>query len=479
MARDFPTLSADAMKAEFDGAKLPDERLSSRLENVIELMSKSAGSSFARMCSTEAEREGLYRFLRNERIDPRMTLTPHLTRTVKRAGRSDRVLVIHDSTDMRLADEAEVESWLTPARKGFLAHVSLVVDEAQERRPLGLAALQTIERKRGSKTKKNGQRMRGAETAKLKNKEYDRWLRGVQCATSMLADECEELVHVMDAEADSYALLASIAPDTSFVVRCCHNRRAKGVQSGAGWTYVREVVEEAKEFKRTREVHVSKRRARREPQAAKSRPARDARQAQLAISFTKVVLRKPSYLSELPEELELFAVRAYEKSPPRGAEPIDWLLLTNLNVFSKASAERVIDIYRQRWLIEEYFKALKTGCGFRKRRLTNRSSIYNSLSLLAPLAWRALLLRQNAQHSSSSAADVFSPLELRVLRARATQLGKPFDLKLDARTALTFLAQLGGHRPSNGPPGWETLINGLQKLESLAEGWALRESLDM
>ena len=62
-------------------------------------------------------------------------------------------------------------------------------------------------------------------------------------------------------------------------------------------------------------------------------------------------------------------VRVWETDPPRGQPAVQWVLLTSEKIGSAAALQRVVDIYRKRWLIEEYFKALKTGCSLEKRQV--------------------------------------------------------------------------------------------------------------
>ena len=189
--------------------------------------------------------------------------------------------------------------------------------------------------------------MRGNETAKLKNKEYDRWARAVAKTSEDLA-KVDEVIHVMDAEADSYALLAAMAEaENQFVVRLCHDRCARSV-SDDDWSHVRELLDGARPFKRQRAIHVSKRSARRAPDAKKAHPARDSRTAHLTFSFTTVVIKRPDYLKDMAKEIRLNVVRVFEKSPPEGVKPIEWVLLTNEPVKTKASAERIVDIYCQK-----------------------------------------------------------------------------------------------------------------------------------
>lgn len=80
-------------------------------------------------------------------------------------------------------------------------------------------------------------------------------------------------------------------------------------------------------------------------------------------------------------------------TPPPGQAPIEWMLVTSEPVQSLDGATAVVDHYRARWLVEEYLKALKTGCAFEKWQLTNPAGLVRALAVLVPLAKRLLLLR--------------------------------------------------------------------------------------
>ena len=53
---------------------------------------------------------------------------------------------------------------------------------------------------------------------------------------------------------------------------------------------------------------------------------------------------------------------AKETEPPDGDKPVEWRLLTNLEVTNLEQAARMIDWYRARWEIEMFFHVLKNGC---------------------------------------------------------------------------------------------------------------------
>jgi hypothetical protein len=330
-------------------------------------------------------------------------------------------------------------------------------------------------KKRQRRTKRqNGRQMNGAETAKLKQKEFDRWWRLIEGTTKRL--QGLNVVHVTDREGDSYELLAKLTTGNQYVVRWCKDRCAKfSDEAEAAWEHVSELLARAKSTKLVREVHVGARRAKRAPSAARARPERDSRNARVRFSCCKLDFKRPAYLSKAtyPAAISVNAVHVYEPSPPEGEEPIEWVLLTNLPIRNISEVERVIDIYRQRWLIEEYFKAIKSGCAYRQRNLTNTHSILNTLAMFLPIAYKVLLLRQTVHVAYFPAHRALTPVELDVLKAKAKRVGRPLGRDPTAQEALLIIARLGGHRKSSGPPGWITLMKGMEKFLNLVDGWQL------
>lgn len=473
----FPGAEAEAIEREFAGVNLGDRRLDDRLLEVVRLMAELPRESFSGMCEDEAEREALYRLLRNSRIESEDIIRPHMEGTLERARAAERVLVVHDTTEVQISADAELKSFINRGKRGFRLHASLAV-RSDDGAPLGVCGLEVILRKSDkSKTKRpNGQRMRGDDTAKLENKESDRWLRAITETEHRLTGG--KTVHVMDREADSYALLAAmVANNVDFVVRLAHKSRRAKSRKNEEFSSIERVLVDAKRFKRTREVQVSKRKAKRAPSSSKRFETRRARRAELELSWAKVTIPKPRYLgTEYPNEITLHVVRASEQSPPKGVTPIEWTLLTPIAVETKAGVEMIIDIYRKRWIIEEYFRALKSGCALEKRRLINACSIMNSLMTFVPIAWRSLWLRQRArQDSQAPATEIFSAAEIAILRTKGRGARRKLPQRLPVGEALALVAESGGHRKRDGDPGWQTLMRGLNKLALRAEGWELAQ----
>ena len=88
---------------------------------------------------------------------------------------------------------------------------------------------------------------------------------------------------------------------------------------------------------------------------------RHARQAHLSLRFGTVVLKRPARpgVKQLPEGVKVSFVEVVELHPPKGAEPVHWLLLTTHSIANAADAWRIVSWYKQRWIIEQLFRSLK------------------------------------------------------------------------------------------------------------------------
>ena len=192
-----------------------------------------------------------------------------------------------------------------------------------------------------------------------------------------------------------------------------------------------------------------------------------------------VRIPRPRYVPKsLAEELSLNVVYVREVEPPQGATPVEWLLWSTEPIETAEQVARVVDTYRSRWLIEEFFKALKTGCQIQKREFHSRHALENLVAIFAPIACGLLWLRsQSRSRPDAPATEVFSPLQLELLGRLSS---RPMSDKPTIKEAVWALAALAGHQKSNGPPGWLILRRGLEKLQMFEIGWrAARDGQEM
>lgn len=455
------------LSSEFVDADLGDERLNRRLGLLVDSLAERAAESFPKALN-DAELEAAYRFFGNDQVTPDAILAPHFRQSGRRAAQLSRVIVPHDTTQFEFGGEKKrrgLGHLIKPSAQGFFGHFSLAVSADGERRPLGLLALETVFRLKetiGHKEWSPDQSL--GESA--------RWLRGVDAVETQLAGRVEA-IHVMDREADQYALLAALAElNRPFVIRSFQDRRLVGEDE----VRLREAACSAKVVLR-RDVPLSPRPKLPGP-IGQRHPARRHRVARLSFAARRVELKRtPEGRTAKAATLCLNVIHVFERKPPSGEPPVEWFLLTNLPVDTDEAIAFAVDCYRARWTIEEYFKALKTGCQFEKRQLESAHSLLNALAILAPVAWRLLLLRHLArakQHSPANAA--LTDKQLEVLRAVAK---KPLPKRLTAREAMLAVAALGGHLKSNGDPGWLVLGRGMHDLLLLELGWRAREQAEM
>jgi hypothetical protein len=210
----------------------------------------------------------------------------------------------------------------------------------------------------------------------------------------------------------------------------------------------------------------------------KIHPPREARTIELHLAAATISLPRPVVtgktrprLGHLPEALTINAVRVWEPNPPDGADPVEWFLFTNEPIATAEDVRAVVDHYRARWRIEEYFKALKTGCAFERRQLHDYDALLNALGVFAPLAYHILLLRSEArQKPDAPASAVATEDQIQILRA----LGRrKLPEHPTARDILLAIAALGGHIAYAPDPGWLTIARGYEELGAYVLGWQL------
>lgn len=202
---------------------------------------------------------------------------------------------------------------------------------------------------------------------------------------------------------------------------------------------------------------------------------RTMREAMVAIKASSVTLRRPSsQSSNLPRFLRCNVVSASEINPPQGVEPIVWVLLTTEPVDTEEQILAVIDYYRGRWVIEEFFKAIKSGCAYEKRQLESFKTLLVALAIFVPVAWQLLNLRTMSRAMPDEPATrCFSKRQLKVLTLASKKVKKAPTV----RHALLAVARLGGHLKRNGEPGWQTLGRGYLELLALERGYLLAQEM--
>jgi hypothetical protein len=446
---------------------LPDARLEARYTRIVEKLATSPADSFPDIMDTPAELEAFYRFVNNDGIEAPLLIARAAQETVARARLFADAIVAHDTTEFGFSTMREGLGRVTDSGRGCFAHFGIAVTADSRREPLGVVGLETFTRHGPSKRKNE----RHSERREESERESARWWRSIVHAEDVLSAKTS-CIHVMDREADSYLLFTRLARNKfRFVSRIKSDRRVEADDSERLFELMAQM-----EASFTREVMLS---AREVFGARKTYSSRDGRLATLEVAAGTVTLKCPTQPERsdetLPGTLTFNVVHVREVNVAPDLEPVDWKLITSEPVDTPAEIERVIDAYRGRWRIEEFFKALKTGCSVEKRQLESASALLNAIALFAPVAINLLRLRQLArQDGSRPASEVLRPIQIRILEVKPEVRLAP---QATVRQAMLAIARLGGHIKQNGDPGWIVLGRGYEKLLGLEAGARLAVDL--
>lgn len=448
--------------------QLGDERRAKRARLIAERLAENPESSLPAAMGDRAAIEGLYRHLADDDVTLEALLAPHVERTVRRIAALETVYAVADTTEFVFSGESEREGLGTVNGKdqGFLAHLTLAV--APDRTPLGVLGVEVWNRpavkgKRDLWSRRNDS-----------GRESLRWSRGMKQANERQGASASNLVHVADREGDIYELLAELVREKErFIIRAAQDRLLVPMgKNDEAYLF------DAAQSTRTSfvlDVPLSARKRSPTPERRKVHPARRERTARLSFAARAVVLKRPAQRSaKLPPTVTVNIVHVFELGPPVGEPAVEWLLLTSEPVGTDDEIQRVVAGYRARWVIEEYFKAVKTGCAFESRQLESAHTLEALLAYTLIVAYALLLLRSLSRSGRDESAEVLlSTVQLKLLRAKVSRLSP----KPTVRQALLAIAGMGGHLKNNGDPGWRTLSKGWAKLLALEEGYRLAQAL--
>ena len=385
-------------------------------------------------------------------------------RTAVRAVGRD-VVVIQDTSELALGGRRAKKNGYGPVGKGgnlrgLLLHAVLAVD-ASSGGILGVVDA-TVRNRKGGKVKHR-------RTRKAPEKESQRWLEGTLRAGELLA-AANSVTGVSDRESDIYEHFARRPDSVHLIVRACQNRQIETDETDQ-INLLFEHVDNLPEQGRF-EVKI--------PAA----PGRKARVTELAVRFCQVEVRKPRHgaARDLPVSVPLTLVDVREISTPEDGEPVHWRLLTTHQVSTLGDARRIVDFYRMRWTIEEYFHTLKTaGFDVEAADIGDPEVMIKFVAAAAVAAVTVMqLVKARDGTTGESLADAFDPADQPILEAVSMQLeGKTVRQKNPYPTgSLAFaawvIARLGGWTGYYGKPGPQVMRRGLDDFQRIKYGANLR-----
>jgi hypothetical protein len=417
-----------------------------------------------------ADLKAFYRLCNSDDVTHAAVLTPHSEHVLEEIGRSRRdVLVLHDSTELDYTRHFALDGLGQIGnghRRGYICHNSLAVD-AKSREVWGLLNQVLHHRPKVPKNETEKQ------LRERQSRESRVWSEGVSSLPGR-----RQLIDVCDQGADVFEFLAKeFGSGRRFVVRAAHNRAifVGHDEKSEGADYLRTYASRLpKSGEYTLQV-TSKREEKSPKKKGKKRThVRKAREATVCVAAAPIRVRPPGKKSGeyANEPLPLWVVRVWEPKPPKGQERLEWFLLTNEPVTTFEDGYRVVGWYECRWIVEEYHKALKTGCRIESPQFETEDRLQPAIALISVVALTLLSLRDASRRPDAKkrlATDFVCNDYVEVLSIWRHKRVRPDWSVYDFFFAL---ARLGGHqnRKSDHQPGWLVLWRGWTTLQAMLDG---------
>jgi hypothetical protein len=441
----------DWAEEEVGRADLGDRRLEKRLVSLLRDFYARPQANIPEACRSRAKTKAAYRFLEHPKMTMNKVLSAHYESTLERIKQEKIVLSVQDTTTLNYTTHPDTKG-LGPIgyRKngglGLLLHDTLAFNPQGV--ALGVVNVQCWARDEAEFGKK--QERKGLP---IEQKESNKWLVSYQ-KTAEAQKRCPDttLVSVGDREADIYELFELALKESKgakLLVRAMHDRL---LTEGQG--HLRQKLAQQK-VSGVQEVPIPRRGNHR------------SRVAQMEVRFAQVNLEPPQDRPGLPV-LSVWAVLAKEINAPADIDPIEWLLLTTMEVTTFEQAVEKIKWYTIRWSIEVYHRTLKTGCKIEERQLGTADRIETCLGIDMIVAWRIIYLTKLGRDTPDVPCSVyFEEAEWKALTVYITRNPVPPQKPPTLREAVRMVATLGGFigRKGDGEPGAQSLWIGLAHLE--------------
>jgi hypothetical protein len=462
-------------------ADLKDERLNNRFAQILDALGKKPSYSIPAACGGLNEMTAAYRFFDNRSVTFETVLAPHCERTLARMAAQAVAILGQDTTEIDVTRPEQRVTGAGPldggARRGAFLHPLCAF--TPDGTPLGTVDAVVWTREDEPLAPRKERIKKRAQTP-IEEKESWRWVETLNKCRAVARDlPTTQVIAVADSEADIYELfMAGQAEpqEVNWIVRACHNRALvpKGDEAHAedAGKLLREKLL-ASPALYTKKISVRGRKAKVGCETRGRRQTRKSRQAEVEVRAASVTLRPPQRNGRKLPPVTLNVVMVREINPPADEEAVEWMLLTNLPIDDVEQVRLVVDYYCIRWLIEVFFRTLKSGCRIEHRRFENMDRLLPCLAICMIVAWRTLYVcRLGRSCPDVSCEAVFEPAEWKavhqVVRRKAPPSAPPTLSEM-----VRMVAQLGGYvdRKRDDPPGPQTVWIGLQRTHDLALCW--------
>ena len=444
---------------QFGQCALGDVRRTKRLVQVAAQAAARPDGSTPDQAESWGDCKAVYRLMDCDDVSHANIIGPHCEQTRRSCPAGSKQLILCDTTEIDFGRFVAGVGRIGKKKgnRGFYLHSGLMRD-ATTGEIRGMAGQELFYRRTKSRRKvhKNTKRLDP-------NRESVVWGKLIDQIGS--PPPGVQWIHVCDRGADDYEVyLRAALNNCGWVIRAARLNRKVSECQGDDTTLEKLLASAPVNARLQVSVPVQGKRA--------------ARTADVELRYTPFLMPAPSrgnaWIREnAPQEpLRMWCVQIKETHPPAKADALHWVLITSEPVLSPEVALGIVEDYKKRWGVEEYHKALKTGCHVQERYYQTAARLERVTGLNAILALRLLQMRELAREQPDLPAEKVAPQEWVETLARIRK--KPAT-GMTIHQFVRYLAGLGGHlgRKRDGQPGWITLWRGVEKLLLILRGTQL------
>ncbi|MGH3429382.1 MAG: IS4 family transposase [Mycobacteriales bacterium] len=436
-------------------ANLPDERLNTRLATILTTFANRPLDAIPQAAGSAGQAKAIYRFLDNQRMGLEDFLQPLVDTTVDACRGVPTLLAIQDTSAASyptLAATTGLGKLNDGDVLGLFFHTTLAVD--LDGVPRGLLHQSFWRRPVDHKAGNHKQRP-------IQDKESYKWLEGIEAAEEAIdqlpADQRPRLLHVFDREGDIHEVLQRITDSPhGAVIRAAQNRSVAGP-----------ITQAFAAIAATPAVAVQ----RLTLADGTAAPKRTVEMAFRAVTLTLT----PGTQHRQRRSVTWTLVEARQTDAADGVEPLHWLLWTTEPAQTLEQILHVLELYKRRWLIEDFHLTLKSGCRIEKLSLEAYLRLCKAIILYSAVALRIVALRNLARtHPEAPCTRLLTQIQWQALYAHFHQRRPTADTPIPTiREAVRWIGRLGGHlnRKRDGLPGVRTLWRGWRDLDLLVAGY--------
>lgn len=438
---------------QFGACEFYDKRRTTRLIETAVDIARKPSAMFPEVFESWPDLKAAYNLFDNPYVTRQKIVEPHCRQT--RTAATGRCLVLADLTEIDFGRFREIDGAFPTGNgtgNGFLLHSALMV-RPQTKELIGLAGQTSHYRKPHRKDRSRSDRLK-------RRRESEVWGEVIDQVGS--PPEGAIWVHVMDRGADNFEVFChALQQNTGWLVRVSHKNRKIICPDGE--------IRPLNEYLQSLPVVGTR------EQEVLARHKRPGRTAKMEIRCGELQVPSPvhrsPYLKNLkPGPIAMWCVWAYEVNPPSKDDRLEWILYSSAEVEGFADACERLDDYTNRWLIEEWHKALKSGCRVEERQLKTAERLENMVGLMSVEAVRLLQVKSIARTDPNRPAQRVVPSQWIEMLCRVRKIKN--RARLTVREFYRELAKLGGFlgRKSDGEPGWITIWRGWEKLHLMLRG---------